>query len=173
MVITVSGILTAIIFQRTRIGMGEFQKTARSTTGWSATTIWKPRPSSTHSIGRYPALYGNRIAFTTPEWHGNQDLNGDGKILGNIIYYYNLKTGHIVNTRQLGTEPGTYEDTITFYLWEKWTGQDLDGDENQSDSIVDTYQITVRKMSIGDLETVLLLVLLVIGGITAYLKRKN
>jgi len=58
-------------------------------------------------------------------------------------------------------------------LWEKWTGQDLDGDENQSDSIVDTYQITVRKMSIGDLETVLLLVLLVIGGITAYLKRKN
>lgn len=63
--------------------------------------------------------------------------------MGNTICYYNLKTNSMVNTRKLGTQPGIYNDTITFYLWEQWTGQDLNGDGDMSDPIVDTYQIAV------------------------------
>lgn len=124
------------------------------------------------AVGKYPSIYGNRIVFTTDEQDVNQDLNGDGTILGNVIRYYDLETGNVVNTRQFGTEPDIYEDTITFYLWERWTGQDLNGDGDSSDPIVDTYQITVTEMSVTGPEVWFFLALLVIGGITACLERK-
>ena len=129
--------------------------------------------TNTRAVGRYPALHGNRIVFTTSEKAVNQDLNGDNKIFGNIIRYYDLKTSHMVNTQQLGTEPDIYEDTITFYLWERWTGRDLNGDGDLSDPIVDTYQIAVTEMSLVGSETWLFLALLLIGSITAYFKRKK
>jgi hypothetical protein len=129
--------------------------------------------NNTQMVGICPALYGDRIAFTTPERYANQDLNGDGKILGNVIHYYDLKTCHVVNTRQLGTEPAIYDSTITFFFLERWAGQDFDSDGSLSDSIVDIYQITGKKMSIADPVTVLLLTLLAIGSITAYFNRKN
>lgn len=100
---------------------------------------------NTGIVGRYPAFYGSRIAFTTPEVNVNQDLNEDGRIMGSVIRYYDLRTGKISNTHQLGTEPDIYGDTITFYLWEKWIGEDLNGDGDMSDPIVDTCQITEAK----------------------------
>lgn len=92
--------------------------------------------TNTGAIGRYPALHGSRIAFATRERAVNQDLNGDGKILGNVIRYYDLETGQVVNTHKLGTEPDIYDGTISFYLWENWAAQDLNGDGDQSDPIV-------------------------------------
>lgn len=127
---------------------------------------------NTGAVGYYPAIHGDRIAFTTPERDVNQDLNGDGRILAEIIRYYDLESDCVVNTRQLGSEPDIYEDTITFYLWERWIGQDLNGDGDQSDPIVDTYHIAMTEMSIAGPETWLFLVLLVIGSVTAYIKRK-
>ena len=95
--------------------------------------------TNTGAVGRYPALYGSRIAFTTHERYVNQDLNGDGKIAGDVIRYYDLETSQVVNTQKSGTEPDIYEDTITFYLWEGWVDLDLNGDGDQSDTIVRTY----------------------------------
>ncbi len=129
--------------------------------------------TNTGAVGSYPSIYGNRIVFTTEEQDINQDLNGDGKILGNVIRYCDLKTGRVINTRQLGTEPDIYEDTITSYLWESWTGRDINGDGDQSDSIVDTYHITVTETSLAGPEVWLFLAFLVIGSITAYLKRRK
>jgi hypothetical protein len=127
---------------------------------------------NTGEVGYYPAIHGNRIAFTTPERNVNQDLNGDGRILAEVIRYYDLESNCVVNTRQLGSEPDIYEDIITFYLWERWIGQDLNGDSDQSDPIVETYRITMTEMSIKSLEPWLFFVLLLIGGITAYFKKK-
>lgn len=93
----------------------------------------------------FPAIYGNRIAFATPESAVNQDLNGDGKIVGDVIQYYDLTTGQVINTRELGTEPDIYEDTISYYLWESWTAADLNGDGDQGDPIVSVYQIALTE----------------------------
>jgi len=103
---------------------------------------------NTGAVGTYPALYGNRIVFATPEGEINQDLNGDGKIIGNIIRYYDLEMGEVVNTKELGTEPDIYEDTITFYFWEHWTVQDLNGDGDLDDPIGGIYQIGTRELAI-------------------------
>lgn len=127
--------------------------------------------TNTGAVGRYPAIYGNRIAFTTSEKAVNCDLNGDGTIMGSVIHFYDLKSGHVVNTRQLGTEPDIYGDTVTFYLKEQWTGRDLNFDGDLSDPIVETYQIAVTEMGVAGPGVVLVLVLLVISGITAYFKR--
>lgn len=129
--------------------------------------------TNTKAIGRYPVLCGNRIVFTTPEKTVNQDLNGDGRILGSVIRYYDLETGRVVNTQQLGTEPSIYGDTITFYLWEDWTEQDINGDGDLNDPIVGTHKITAREFPVLGLETALFAVFLAIGSITAHFRRKN
>lgn len=129
--------------------------------------------TNTGAVGKYPAVYGDRIAFATREWDVTQDLNGDGKILGDVIRYYHLKTCQMVNTRQLGTEPDVYDDTITFYLLERWTGRDLSNDGDKTDAVVDTYQISVTRMVMAGSEIVPFLVFLVILGTIAYFERKK
>jgi hypothetical protein len=96
---------------------------------------------NTGAVGRYPALYGSRIAFATRERAVNQDLSGDGMIAGYAIRYYDLETGQVVNTHELGTEPDIYDDTITFYLWEDWVALDLNGDGDQGDPIVGSFTV--------------------------------
>lgn len=125
---------------------------------------------NTGAVGRYPALYKTRIVFTTPEEDVNQDLNEDGKILGNVIRYYDLETEKVINTQKLGTVPDVYENTISFYLWEKWAGQDSNGDKDLNDPFFKTCQIIATGMTIG-LKKWLLIVLLVIGGFAGYFKR--
>jgi hypothetical protein len=129
--------------------------------------------TNTGVVGIFPTLYGTCIAFTTPEEDINADLNGDGRIFGNVIHYYDLKTEKVVNTRELGTEPDIYGDTVTFYLWENWTGQDLNGDGDLSDPILGTYQITAVEKATASLEIGIFLALLAIGVIIAYFKRKK
>lgn len=129
--------------------------------------------TNTKAIGRYPVLSGNRIVFATPEKGVNQDLNGDSKIQGSVIRYYDLAAGRVVNTKKLGTEPSIYDNTITYYFWESWMGQDLNYDGDQNDPIVDTYQIAVATMVIAGPKTALLMVFLLIGSIVAHSKRKE
>jgi hypothetical protein len=109
--------------------------------------------TNTGGVGLYPAIYGNRIVFATLECNIYQDLNGDNTIFGEIIRYYDIKTGELVNTRKMGTQPSIYKNTITFFLWENWVNQDLNGDGDQSDPIVRTYMINgteiVRKTQIS------------------------
>jgi hypothetical protein len=125
---------------------------------------------NTGAVGRCPALYKRRIVFTTPEEDVNQDLNGDGKILGNVIQFYDLETERVTNTQKLGTLPDIYENTISFYLWEKWAGQDSNGDKDLNDPLFNTFQITATGMAIGR-EKWLLIALLVIGGFAGYFKK--
>lgn len=126
----------------------------------------------TNAVGIFPAIYQSFIAFTTPEDDINQDLNGDDKICGKVIRYYDLRTSQVINTQKLGTEPDIYGVTITYYLWEHWAGRDLDGDGDWSDPIIRTYQITATEMTMTGSEMWLFPALLVIGCAAVYLKRK-
>ena len=69
--------------------------------------------TNTGAVGFYPAIYGSRIVFATRECDICQDLNGDDKILGEIIRYYDLETGLLINTGRLGTQPDIHGNTIT------------------------------------------------------------
>lgn len=129
--------------------------------------------TNTGAVGIYPSLYGNKAVFTTSEEKLNKDLNGDGRILGNVVRYYDLKTSEVVNTQKLGLEPDIFDNTITFYLWEHWTSQDLNGDGYQSGTFVETYQIAVAKMALAGPETMLFLAFLVAGSVIAYFKRNG
>jgi len=91
---------------------------------------------NTGAIGLYPAIYGNTIAFTTSEFAVDQDLDGDGETRTQVIRYYDIASGRVMNTGKAGTEPDVYENTISFYTWERWVAQDLNGDGDTSDPIV-------------------------------------
>ena len=128
--------------------------------------------TSTNAVGRYPSFYRNRIVFSTPERDVNLDLNGDGKIMGSVIRYYDVQIGRVINTQKLGTEPDIYGDTITSYMYEQWVDQDLNHDGDLRDTIVDTYQIRMTEMIVAGPGGVLILALLVISGTTAYFRRR-
>ena len=106
--------------------------------------------TNTSAVGEYPIVYGNRIVFTTPEKNVKQDLNGDGKIFGSVILYYDLDTRQMINTLQLGIEPDIYGDTISFYLWEEWIGLDFNGDGDLCDPIMRTYKAISTEMTLVD-----------------------
>jgi len=96
---------------------------------------------NTGAVGRYPALWGSRIAFTTDEEAIGKDLNGDFDTKDRVIRYYELKAGRVFNTGRLGTEPDIYEDTTSFYLYESWSELDLSGDGDWGDPIVQIYKL--------------------------------
>lgn len=91
---------------------------------------------NTEATGFFPAIHGNTIVFTTSEFAVGQDLDGDGEIRTQAIRYYDIASGTVVNTGKSGTEPDVYENTISFYTWERWAAQDLNGDGDTSDPIV-------------------------------------
>ncbi|MGC1123223.1 MAG: hypothetical protein WBA22_19230 [Candidatus Methanofastidiosia archaeon] len=106
--------------------------------------------SNTGAAGFYPVIYGDTIAFTVSEKDVGKDLNVDGKILGNVIHYYSLETESVINTRELGTEPDIFEDTITYYVWEHWIGKDLNEDGDLDDSVLRAYTIPAGEMAVQD-----------------------
>lgn len=96
---------------------------------------------STSAAGSSPMIHGNRIVFSTSEVKENKDLNGDGHIRGSVIQYYDLQASQVINTRAQGTEPDIYGNTLTYYLWEDWAFQDLNGDGDTTDPIVRTVDL--------------------------------
>lgn len=126
---------------------------------------------NTMAVGIFPSCYGNRIVFATPEEKANDDLNRDGRILGDVIRYYDLNTGEVINTQILGTEPDIHDDMITFCSWEEWAGQDHNGDGDLDDPILGTYQVMAAKTIIGRSEIGLFMALLV-GSVIVCLRKR-
>jgi uncharacterized repeat protein (TIGR01451 family) len=95
----------------------------------------------TGAVGSHPAVFGRIIAFQTDEAALGLDLTGDGDRLDTVIRYYDLEAGQVFNTGQLGFEPDIYEDLITFWVFEPRVQQDLNGDGDREDPIVQVYRI--------------------------------
>ncbi|MBI1729374.1 T9SS type A sorting domain-containing protein [Candidatus Acetothermia bacterium] len=93
----------------------------------------------TAAVGDYPVLYGSQIAFSTKESSLKQDLNGDGKIAGEVVRFYNTSNSTTYNTKELGTEPDIFQGKISYYVWENWAGKDLNGDGDTSDPILGLF----------------------------------
>jgi len=104
--------------------------------------------SNTYAVGMWPALHGTRIAFQTAERELGQDLNKDGRIMGNVIRHFDLRTKEVFNTRRLGNEPSIYQDLISFYTFESWEATDLNHDGDHADAIVLTYRIPEETLAL-------------------------
>ena len=100
------------------------------------------RVTNTATVGRYPIMWGDRVAFATAEATIDDDLNGDGQVIGSVIRVYDMASDRIINTEQLGTEPDIYQGTLSSYRWERWTNDDLNRDGDTSDPIVQSYRLT-------------------------------
>ncbi|MGC1119938.1 MAG: hypothetical protein WBA22_02490 [Candidatus Methanofastidiosia archaeon] len=119
---------------------------------------------NTGAVGRYPALNEDYIVFTTSEADLREDLNGDGKILGDVIRYYDIDKHTVVNTRHLGTEPDIYKNTVSCYIWENWTDQDSNDDGNLDDPYLEVFEITASERSVTCPEIGFSIILLIILG---------
>jgi len=92
--------------------------------------------TNTGAIGDYPVMSNGQIAFSTKESHVDEDLNGDGYERGEVIQYFDIASSTLYNTGELGTEPDIYNGQISFYYWENWVGEDLNGDRDTNDPII-------------------------------------
>lgn len=81
---------------------------------------------NTGEEGRDPAVYGKRIVFENES----------------RVRYFDIESGHAFDTGKLGYEPDIYEGTITYFVWERLKGADLNRDGDKSDPIVETHQIS-------------------------------
>jgi hypothetical protein len=100
-------------------------------------------------VGRWPAVSGNIIAFTTWEAAISKDLSGDGDWQDWVIRYYDISTGTVTNT---GAQVDTWSSTernavsgsiIAFALRESWPGNvDQNGDGDTSDHVIMYYDIS-------------------------------
>jgi CSLREA domain-containing protein len=80
---------------------------------------------NTGQVGRHPAIYGNHIVFSQ----------------GRQVRYYDIETGQTFDTGFMGAEPDIFGNTITYYVWEDWTGDDLNVDGDSHDPIIGTFEI--------------------------------
>ena len=92
--------------------------------------------TTTNAVGDYPMISNGQIAFSTVETRANEDLNGDGTMRGEVIRFFDINSGSIGNTGELGTEPDIYQGQISFYYWEYWSNTDVNGDGDMNDPII-------------------------------------
>jgi hypothetical protein len=76
---------------------------------------------------------------------GNHAIIHDGRIVfsqARRVMYFDVESQTTFATNQMGTEPDIYGDTITYYLWEGWSANDINLDGDLSDPIVRTHHIS-------------------------------
>ncbi|MEM4240376.1 MAG: thrombospondin type 3 repeat-containing protein [Candidatus Woesearchaeota archaeon] len=94
----------------------------------------------TGARGTRPSIFSRRIAFATSE-KDSGDLNGDSDDSDTIIQYYDLDSGLVNNTGQLGERPLVLKDTIVFDTPEDVIGKDLNRDDRLNDNIIRYYDL--------------------------------
>jgi Tol biopolymer transport system component len=98
-------------------------------------------------------LGGNLLALRTREGDaGGRDLNGDGDALDDVLQIYDLETEQLFNTGQAVTpcrlaacDPRlpyrVLNDTVTFLTLEAEQGEDLNGDGDAGDLVLQTFNV--------------------------------
>ena len=71
-------------------------------------------PSTTGGVGTSPSVFGQLIAFSTPEVAVQIDLNGDGDLADRVIRYFNITSDVLTNTGAVGDFPSLFGELIVF-----------------------------------------------------------
>jgi hypothetical protein len=95
---------------------------------------------NTNAAGQFSATDGRLIAFHSDEGIVGQDLNGDTLVTPGmqVIRYYVIATGAVVNTGQSGIHPSVWRGKIAFVRWETNGGIPVDwnGDGDFQDYLI-------------------------------------
>ncbi len=86
--------------------------------------------------GLYPSVSGNLIAFITGESAVGRDLNHDGDKLDSVLQYYDISTGKVTNTAEAASRVSVCGNVFAFSTPESMINQDLNGDEDQNDTVI-------------------------------------
>ena len=97
--------------------------------------------TNTRTVGSSPSVDGDTIAFRTYEGQLGTDLNADGDKEDNVIRYYNISTGIVMNTWTSGVLPSLDGSIIAFTTWEEEAGLDLNGDGDIDDPVIRYYDL--------------------------------
>ncbi|MCS7274985.1 MAG: right-handed parallel beta-helix repeat-containing protein, partial [Candidatus Bipolaricaulota bacterium] len=106
------------------------------------------RLEETGAVGSWPAIFGRYVVFETKEREIGSDLNGDGDRADTVIRYYDRERGRVFNTARVGSEPDIYDGLVAFWGYESGYGQDLNGDGDLLDPIVQTYRIPTETLAV-------------------------
>ncbi|MDG7050827.1 MAG: hypothetical protein JRZ94_06470, partial [Nitrososphaerota archaeon] len=106
---------------------------------------------NTDAVGVNPSISGNIVAFQTFEDSIAIDLNGDGDINDTVIRLYNTATSTISSTGgAVGVNPSISGNIVAFYTPEGSMSTDLNGDGDQSDTVIRLYNIaTFTRINTG------------------------
>ncbi|MBI3782699.1 MAG: hypothetical protein HY270_04785 [Deltaproteobacteria bacterium] len=96
------------------------------------------------------------LAFRTREAaQGNHDLNGDGDTNDAVLQVYDLRSRRLINTGQAATpcqleacDPSlpyrVLQDTVKFLTFEADQGEDLNGDGDTDDLVLQTFNVVAQ-----------------------------
>jgi len=102
---------------------------------------------NTGADGGILSVSGSIIAFITIEGWIGVDLNGDGDMGDQVIRYYDISTGALVNTGADGDSPSVSGSIIAFYTYEWSIGVDLNGDGDMGDNVIRYYDISTGTLT--------------------------
>lgn len=91
---------------------------------------------NTGAFGEFPSVEGEIIAFETWEPDFGEDVNGDGDTDDMIIRYYNVLSGLVATTAEMGFYASVDGRKIAFATYESYLDEDVNGDGDKSDTII-------------------------------------
>jgi hypothetical protein len=89
---------------------------------------------------------GDTVAVATLESDENKDLNGDGDREDRVLQLYDARTGTLINTGQAIEEFVLGPDVVAFRTSEAAQGQDLNGDVDTGDIVMQVYDVRTRRL---------------------------
>jgi len=98
--------------------------------------------TSTGAFGYEPSASGSILAFDTPETQLGGDVNGDGDTSDWIVRYHDTATGVTTTTGVVGSGSAAGGSIIAFQTEEKGVRQDLNGDGDTDDMVIQFYDTT-------------------------------
>lgn len=91
--------------------------------------------------GVEPVLYEGKLVFHTSENKAQKDLNGDGDMKDTVIRLYDETREAMTDTVITGGFPDIDGNIVAFHVFERWVDQDLNGDGDVEDMVIQFYDL--------------------------------
>lgn len=93
------------------------------------------------------AVSGDQIAVQVSEAdNGNRDFNGNGRTDDNVLELYNPAARQLTNLGVIGSRPTFHGGKLYFVQQESDARADLNGDGDQSDAVLCSYDLAEKKI---------------------------
>jgi len=91
-------------------------------------------------------VVGSTVVFITSEAAQGADLNGDGDLTDRVLQIYDAATATLTNVGQAAEEFVAHGHLVAFRTSEAHQGQDLNGDGDMKDSVLQVYDLATQTL---------------------------